>query len=200
MSFLSLQKKYNEMKASLYTSLIRTCTGSIGENSKIFPPFHSNNMRQVYIGDNVGVMSNGWIDTIEKYGDVVYSPRIEIGNKTYIGRNSHIISCQRIQIGNQVVMADKVYITDNLHGYEEISSSVLDTNLVSPGPVIIEDQVWLGENVCVMPNVTIGKHSVIGSNSVVTKSIPEYSVAVGAPAVVIKRYDSSLQRWVRVNA
>ena len=198
MLFLNLQKKYKNLIASLYTVFLKTCTGKIGKNSKIFPPFHSNNMSKVYIGENVCVLSNGWIDVIESYGSITYKPRIEIGSNTYIGHNAHIISCQSIKIGSQVVIADKVYITDNLHGYEDVNKSVLETDLVSPGPVVIEDQVWLGENVCVLPNVTIGRHSVIGSNSVVTKSIPPYSVAVGSPAVVIKKYDQNSKTWVRV--
>jgi acetyltransferase-like isoleucine patch superfamily enzyme len=85
-------------------------------------------------------------------------------------------------------MADGIYITDNLHGYEDVSRPVMPQPLKNPGPVTIEDEVWLGENVCVLPNVTIGKHSVVGSNSVVTKDIPPYSVAVGTPARVIKTY------------
>ncbi|OHB58918.1 MAG: hypothetical protein A2Y12_17715 [Planctomycetes bacterium GWF2_42_9] len=70
--------------------------------------------------------------------------------------------------------------------------------LVNPGTVQIEDEVWLGEGVCVMPNVTIGKHSVIGSNAVVTKNIPPYSVAVGIPAKVIRQYNHETKGWERV--
>jgi lipopolysaccharide O-acetyltransferase len=64
-----------------------------------------------------------------------------------------------------------------------------------PGPVVIEDEVWLGERVCVMPNVTIGKHSVIGANSVVTKDIPPYCIAVGVPARIIKQYNHNKKQW-----
>ena len=73
----------------------------------------------------------------------------------------------------------------------------MEQSLVVPGPVVIEDEVWLGERVCVMPNVTIGKHSVVGANSVVTKSIPPYSVAVDSPAKVIKQYNHDTKQWER---
>lgn len=80
-------------------------------------------------------------------------------------------------------------ITDHCHGknsLDDIDSAPEHRKLISKGPIIIEDNVWIGENVCIMPGTRIGKNSIIGALSVVTKDIPPYSVAVGTPAKVIK--------------
>jgi acetyltransferase-like isoleucine patch superfamily enzyme len=103
----------------------------------------------------------------------------------------------QMNIGKNVIIADKVYISDNLHSFEDINKPIIAQPLKHM-PVTIEDEVWLGENVCVLPGVTIGKHSVIGANSVVTKSIPPYSVAVGSPAKVIKKFNHDTQQWEKI--
>jgi acetyltransferase-like isoleucine patch superfamily enzyme len=65
-------------------------------------------------------------------------------------------------------------------------------------PVIIQDGAWLGENVCVV-GASVGKNSVVGANSVVTKDIPDYCVAAGAPAIIIKRFDLEKKEWRRTD-
>ena len=195
MSYLQFQRWFNTKKARIYTRFLRSDFGAIGKLSCIHPPFHNNNAKQIYIGDNCCIYNYGWIDCVPAYGPVTYDPKVDIGDNTYIGFRAHIIACGHMKIGNNVVIADGVYISDNLHGFEDINSPVMPQPLSHPGPVTIEDDVWLGEGVCVLPNVTIGKHSVIGSNSVVTKDIPPYSVAVGVPAKVIKCYNHDSGKW-----
>jgi acetyltransferase-like isoleucine patch superfamily enzyme len=129
---------------------------------------------------------------------VTFSPRIEIGDGTYIGHRVHIIACGKIMIGKFVMIADGVYISDNLHGFEDIDRPVAPQPLSHPGPVTIEDEVWIGENVSILPNVTVGRHSVVGSNSVVTKDVPPFSVAAGVPAKIIKQYNHSRKKWERI--
>ena len=97
-----------------------------------------------------------------------------------------------------MLIADKVYISDNMHGYEDISLPITRQPIRQCAPVVIGKESWLGENVCVI-GASIGKHCVIGANSVVTKSIPDYCIAVGAPARVIKRFDFSNSSWVKLN-
>ena len=83
-----------------------------------------------------------------------------------------------------------VMITDNSHGHtdniSELKINPIDRPLVSKGPVVIEENVWIGEKVSIMPNVTIGRGSIIAANAVVTKSVPAYSIVGGCPARVIK--------------
>ncbi len=197
MGFLKLQNWYKAQRAQLFTACVKKEFGSFGQHSLIFPPFHSHHLRGVFLGDGCSIHAGSWIDCIEHYGAVAYNPRIDIGDGTYLGHRTHIIACEHMRIGKNVLCADGIYISDNLHGFEDINSRIIDQPLTVPGPVTIEDEVWLGEHVCVLPNVTIGKHSVIGSNSVVTKDIPEYSVAVGVPAKVIKSYNPDTKQWER---
>jgi acetyltransferase-like isoleucine patch superfamily enzyme len=152
-------------------------------------------LKNLYIGDNVEIHAGGWIDIVAAYRGVNFDSALTIGDNTYIGHRCHIIVCDRMSIGKAVTIADNVYITDNLHGFEDISCGVLQQPLKVPGRVTIEDEAWIGERVCIMPNVTIGKHAVIGANSVVTKDIPPYSIAVGSPARVIKQYNPDTKSW-----
>ena len=198
MGFLQFQKYYKKKRAQLYTALIRRDFGHIGAQSLILPPFHSNDVSRVYIGAHCCINENSWIDCVKGYaGRTFNQSRIDIGDGAYIGNRAHIIACLHMRIGRNVVLADGVYITDNLHGFEDVTVPVMQQPLVCPGEVVIDDEVWLGEGVCVLPNVTIGRHSIIGSNSVVTKDIPAYSVAVGVPAKVIKYYDFDARQWKR---
>ena len=90
-----------------------------------------------------------------------------------------------------------MYISDNLHGYKDIKTPIWKQPIVQNRDVEIGEGSWIGENVCIL-GVHIGKHCVIGANSVVTHDIPDYSVAVGSPAKVIKRYDFENNQWVKI--
>ena len=198
MSYLKVQNWFNFKKAQIYTRLLRADFARIGEGTIIYPPFHSNNAAQVHIGANCQIHPGGWIDTIQEYCNVKHNPRIDVGDGTYFGHRVHVCACSYMVIGKDVLIADNVYISDLFHGFEDINLPILNTPLVSPGPVVIEDQVWLGERVCIMPNVRIGRHSIIGANAVVTKDIPPYSVAAGIPAKVIKQFNFASGKWERI--
>ena len=118
------------------------------------------------------------------------TPTLSFGDDSSFGDEGHITCINNIQIGNGVRIGRKVFITDNAHGASE--RKLLDTPankrpMMSKGPVIIEDNVWIGEMACIMPGVTIGRGSIIAANSVVTHDIPAYCVAAGIPAKVVKQ-------------
>lgn len=129
---------------------------------------------------------------------------IVIGENVQINDYVHIGAVGSIKIGNNVLMASKIYITDHNHGsYDELVS---DSPYISPinrkpviKPVIIGDNVWIGESACIMPGVKIGQGSIIGALSIVTKDIPPFSIAVGNPARVIKKYNFDQNIWVPTN-
>ncbi|WP_445946113.1 acyltransferase [Shewanella sp.] len=127
------------------------------------------------------------------------NPCLSVGQGTVIGRFAHIVSIDNVAIGKRVLIADGVYISDNLHSFEDVDKSVIDQPVVSAGNVNIGDNVWIGEGVSIV-GASIGKNSVVGANSVVTHDIPEYSVAVGSPARVIKQYNFETKRWEKVDA
>lgn len=127
---------------------------------------------------------------------------ITIGKNVQINDYVHIGAVGAITIGDNVLMASKIYISDHNHGsYDEIISdhpkSVPIERKAICKPVVIGDNVWIGESVCVLPGVTIGEGCIIGALAVVTKTIPPFSIAVGSPARVVKQYDFEINKWVK---
>lgn len=126
------------------------------------------------------------------------------GNNVQINDFVHIAALNEVRIGNNVLIASKVFITDLEHGSyignenDSDPNSIVKDRPLSSKAVVIEDNVWLGEHVSVLPGVTIGENSIIGANSVVTKSIPANSIAVGIPAKVIKQFNFETKRWEKV--
>lgn len=147
----------------------------------------------IFIGNNVYISCNGWVAAIGSKVTKLY-----IGSGTYIGRNAHIYATKSIAIGVKVLIADKVYISDNLHEYKNIYLPVIDQPIKQLKPVVIGDGAWLGENACII-GASVGKNSVIGANAVVTKDIPDYCVAVGCPAIIIKRFNFELNSWQKTD-
>lgn len=127
-----------------------------------------------------------------------YNPSIIIGDNCWIGIRNSFAAVDRIEIGNQVLFAGYVHITDHSHGYESIDEPISNQPLISKGPVVIEDQCWLGFGSEVLSGVHIGRHSVVAARSVVTKDVPPYSVVAGNPARIIKRYNFVTAQWERV--
>ena len=97
-------------------------------------------------------------------------------------------------LGAHVLTANGVYISDNLHGYQDVTTPILRQPIRQNGMVEIGDGSWIGHNACIL-GVRIGRHCVVGANAVVTRDLPDYSVAVGAPAVIIRRYDADTGTW-----
>lgn len=130
-------------------------------------------------------------------------PLIKIGKNLEMNDDVHIAAVDSVVIGDNVLIASKVYISDHNHGsYKgEIQDSPLTTpnsRKIYTAPVVIEKNVWLGEFVCILQGVTIGEGSIIGAMSVVSKNIPPYCIAVGSPAKVIKQFDFETQKWMNV--
>ncbi|MFA6195045.1 MAG: DapH/DapD/GlmU-related protein [Sulfurimonas sp.] len=160
-----------------------------GNRPVIYFPTNVKGGKYVTIGDNFLALSNLRIEAIDTYGKDVFVPNIIIGHNVKIGENCHIGCINRIHLGNNVLIASNVYITDHFHGnIDALSLNIppAERKVISKGSVIIEDNVWIGEGVAIMPNIRLGKNSIIGANAVVTKDIPENCVAGGIPAKVIK--------------
>ncbi len=148
--------------------------------------------KRISIGSKVYINDRGWLACVPLTGGT--DATLSIGDGTYIGRFCHIYATKQISIGQKVLMADKVYIADNIHGHEDVSIAIIDQPVQQTAPVHIGDGAWLGENVCII-GASIGKNAVVGANAVVTKDVPDYAVAVGIPAVIIKRYDRQSNQW-----
>lgn len=161
-----------------------------------------------YIGFDVKFVNRGTVtlgrSVIIRPSTRVYAGNsqslVSFGNGTEIGEHSTISSNNSIVFGNNVLTGPHIFIADHNHAYENplLPVSIQGVKCNTTDEVVIGDGSWLGTNVVIVGNVHIGKHCVIGANSVVTKDIPDYSVAAGIPAKVIKKYDFEKEKWVRV--
>lgn len=152
----------------------------------------------VCLGKGVGVGENTFIGPVVSYAGISYNPKIVIGDGTWVGKNCSIAAIDCVEIGKHVLFAGHVHITDHSHGYEDINISIDSQPLISKGPVIIEDDCWLGFSSEILSGVHIGKHSVVAARAVVTKDVPPYSIVAGNPAKIIKQYNFDTQKWEKI--
>lgn len=172
----------------LYTFWIGNSFKSVG-SCLFYYPLYVKGAKYISIGENCSFDRRLRLDAYDDYCSEVFTPSITIGNNVSIQMDCHIGAINNIRIGNNVLIASKVYISDHFHGNitaDELCIPPAMRKLFSKGPVIIGDNVWIGEGVVIMPNVEIGACSIIGANSVVTRSFPSNVVIGGNPAKVIK--------------
>lgn len=129
---------------------------------------------------------------------------LKFGENVQMNDYVHITAAKSVEIGDNVLMASKIYISDCSHGSylgDSNDSSPFTSPIARPlsvKPVKIENNVWLGEFVSVLPGVTIGQGTIVGANSVVSKSLPPNVIAVGSPAKPIKKFNFETNQWERI--
>lgn len=164
-------------------------------------PFDIRNRKCIYLGKN---LTTGKGCRIEAFPEDKTKVCISIGDNIEMNDYVHIAAITSVTIGNNVLLASKIYISDCSHGsyagneFDDSPDILPNKRKLVAKPVVIEDNVWIGEFVSVLPGARIGKGAIIGTMSVVTGNIPPYSIAVGAPARVIKKFNFSTQLWERV--
>lgn len=164
----------------------------LSNSSHIYKLLRIDGPENISIHDGVIIQKYTWLAAKPLTGES--SCHLSIGVGSIIGNFNHIYATKEIIIGNYVLTADKVYISDNQHIYEDINSPILFQGVKQLSRVIIGDGTWIGENVCII-GASIGKNCIIGANSVVTKDIPDYCVAVGSPAKIVKMFNLNSNRW-----
>jgi acetyltransferase-like isoleucine patch superfamily enzyme len=148
------------------------------------------NEHYMSIGKNFYALYNLRMEAWDSYSGQRFSPEIIIGDNVNMNTDCHIGCINKIVIGNNVLMASRIYISDHSHGEvtaEALKLPPVQRPLYSKGPVIIGDNVWIGEGVCIMPGVTVGENAIIGANAVVTKDVPAKAVVGGNPARLIRQ-------------
>lgn len=170
---------------------------SIKNKTVIFKPSLMIGLHKVEIGSHVSIKYGLRLEVVGDKRDSV----IFIGDNVNIEQNVHIIANNRIVIEENVSIAGHCSIVDVVHPYENINSktkigSRIDTRSYS---VRIGKDSFIGFGVHISPGVDIGVNCIVGANSVVTKDIPDYCVAAGIPAKIIKRYDFDRAEWIKVN-
>lgn len=172
--------------------------------------FHVKHYKGIYIGFGSKLVGGG---NIKLSSNVKIMPQamlvsvgglIEIGEYSEISMYSRVASAGHVKIGKNVLTGPHVFIADYNHEYRNPHKPIMyQGNSFIPKSngepnLVIDDGTWIGTNVVIVGNIRIGKNCVIGANSVVTKDIPDYSVAVGSPCRIVKQYDFNLKIWVKV--
>jgi len=166
-----------KIRSLIYSRLFKSC----GTNVTIAENVLINRHKDIIVGNNF---------TINRYSSIfvgINGGKLSIGDNCYIG-SFCIISSHRgsIEIGNDVMLANGVFLEPANHKYSDLTKPMrLQGHDV--GKIIIEDDVWIGNNCVVLKNVRIGKGSIIGAGSVVTKNVEPYSIMGGVPAKLIKK-------------
>lgn len=137
------------------------------------------------------------LECFDNYNGEYYTPLLVIGKNVSFNSNCHIGCINEVVIGNNVLIGSNVLITDHSHGRRNIEIGIppSEKKLWSKGKISIGDRCWIGENVCILPNVNIGNDCIIGAGSVITKDIPPFSTVVGNPQKIICS-DSSSHRII----
>ncbi|WP_147614942.1 acyltransferase [Treponema pectinovorum] len=149
----------------------------------------------VVLGNNVCIGMNANININGNREDKI--KRLFIGDNSYIGRNFFVSTGKIVKIGDYFMASPNCSLIGQDHNISNPFFSYLNSKMELTKEIIIEDNVWLGDNVTVVGNVKIGRGSIIGAKSLVNKDIPPFSIAVGNPCKVIKRFDFAAKKWVR---
>jgi acetyltransferase-like isoleucine patch superfamily enzyme len=163
----------------------------IEKTLKITPSF-------IDIGKRVYISKFSRIEGIKLYNNKVFSPIISIENNVTIQQNIHLTCANSVVIKKNTAIAANVTITDIHHPYEDINIPIEKQDIVVKSVIIGEDSK-IYNNVVILPGTKIGRHCTIGANSTVFGAVPDYSVAVGSPAKIIKRYCFKDNAWKKTN-
>lgn len=183
---LLLNKFY--ITSNLYKKQFKYC----GKDVKVYLPYLALSKKSISIDYKTEILAGARLQTYASGGKV---PNITIGKRCYFAYNLSILACDDIIIDDDVLIASNVLITSETHGMDPTSEIPYMDQQLSVKSVHIKQGCWIGEKVCIMPGVTIGEKSIIGAGSIVTKSIPDYCIAVGNPAKVIKKYNFENETW-----
>jgi len=170
--------------------------GAFGRRVRIVWPLRLVGLKYMYFGHDVTIANGGYVAALREFDE---TPRLSFGNGTRIGELAHIICTHDVSFGDDVLVANRVFISDCAHAFRDIDVPVLHQGLDKGRPVSIGAGSWIGENVCIL-SATIGRHCVVGANSVVTGDVPDHSVVAGAPARIVRRYCHSRGQWLPTHA
>jgi acetyltransferase-like isoleucine patch superfamily enzyme len=165
--------------------LLRGAFCKFGNASVVQPPLRLKGERFIEIGARVVIGPNSWLEVLDH--DSARGPIISIGDGTSTAGFLTITAADRVVVERDVLIARYVYISDHSHESRSAQMPIKAQGVTNISPVRICEGAWLGQGVVVCPGVTIGRNSVVGANSVVRHDVPDFCVAAGAPAKVVRR-------------
>ena len=160
--------------------------------SYIGKPIYISNFKRIFIGKRVRIFPNARIEVVNKESSIIFEDNISIGE------NFHIISGENLIIGRDSTISANVFITNIDHEYQEIDKHILEQPLIIKETQVGEN-CFIGYGAVIQAGTILGKHCVVGANAVVRGHFKEYSVIVGVPAKVVKRYDVEKKEWRKTN-
>lgn len=184
----------SRLKTELYYKRI---FGAIGPHSRIDKPLLLSNPQFVFIGAGTAIRAGARIETVLM--DRSHPPALHIGSNVNIEQNVHLVCSSSISIGDNVTITGNCAIVDTIHPFEDVDDNrkIGDRIDPRPSPVFIGENSFLGFGSVILPGVRIGMNCIIGANSTVTRDIPDFCVAAGNPAAIVRRYDHQQKRWIR---
>jgi acetyltransferase-like isoleucine patch superfamily enzyme len=197
-SYLTYLWLKNKIRSAYYARLLKAPALNIGSGCSI------RGLRCIKIGRNVSIYGGLWLEALNNYRGQRFDPTILIGDGVSFSKDVHVTCVKSVVIGSNVLFGSRVYVSDHNHGrYSGINQSYPDTapadrELALGGAVVIEDNVWIGDNVVILGPARIGAGSVVAANSVVKGDIPSATMIAGAPAKAIRRFDAEMKIWKKI--
>ena len=174
-------------------------------------PRQLSNPQLIHIGDDVKLGPNSALRALTQapgswlahpageHRSQTFTPELRVGNRVTATGGLQVAAHERIVIEDDVMFANNIFICDGLHGFERGDIPYKFQGIFRIAPIRVGRGAWIGQNVVIMPGVTIGELAIIGANSVVTKDVPPQTIAVGAPAKATRRWDPSSESWLALN-
>ena len=193
-----------KMKLLIHCFIRGRCYASFGYGSRIIKPLQCSDKKYISIGNNVTICPNAYIEpipyNIDSDGNLYKNnpkPKLCIEDGVWIGQGLHLNCARSVIIHKNALISSYVYISDLAHDYSDVNKPIGIQPLIIQ-TVEIGEQAFIGTGVKILAGSKIGQHSVVGANSVVTHEIPDYCVAVGIPAKIIKKYNFDTKTWEKV--
>lgn len=181
------------VKRDIVTALYTKKFEKFGHDSVLYHPLCIRGRENICIGNQTTIL-NGV--RMQVYNDLTgKQSKIKIGDNCYIGYNNTFLAGGNITLEDGVLMASNILISSENHSIDPESPDYYMNQKLSCAPIIVGEGTWIGEKVSILSGVSIGKKCVIGAGSIVTKDIPDFSIAVGSPAKVIKKYNFNTHEW-----
>jgi acetyltransferase-like isoleucine patch superfamily enzyme len=160
---------------------------AFGSGSVIVPPAYVTCPQHIEIGRDVVILARAWLSVVDEHNGRRYSPRLRIGDRTHLGQDLVVACIGQVDIGEDVLVSDRVFLGDTYHDYRDPDTPVIRQPMAEPKPVRVERGAFIGVGAIVLPGVTIGENGYVAAGAVVTRDVAPRAVVAGNPARVIRQ-------------
>ncbi len=154
--------------------------------------------KKIRVGNNVCIGNNARLMCYTDFAGEKLDAKIVIEDGCYVGHNFTVLSGAPVTLEKNVLIASNVLISSENHSIEPECDIPYKHQKLITTPVSIGENCWIGQNAVILPGVKIGRGSVVGAQSVVTKSVDEYTIVAGNPAKAIKKYNFDTHEWEKI--